>query len=77
MIVRALASLVAMAGLALAPLTGDARVLVVPDCGGGRHIMIVPGDADAPAGEGGGCAKACHAVTDRREKSRGARKGCC
>ena len=77
MIVRTLASFAGAAGLALAPLTGDARMLVVPDCGGGRHILIVPGDAGAPGGDGGGCAKACHAMTDRRAKASGARKGCC
>ena len=77
MIVRAFASFAGVAGLALAPLTGDTRVLVVPDCGGGRHIMIVPDDADTSTEEGGGCAKACHAMTDRRHGPTGARKGCC
>ena len=75
MIGRAFASLAAGTALALAPLAVDARVLIVPDCGGGRHLLLVP---DAPDEQGGGaCAKACHATTERRGKSLGVRKSCC
>lgn len=74
MIGRALASLAAVAALALTPLAVDARVLIVPDCGGGRHMLIVPGKSDD---RGGACAKACHAMTGRRAKSPGPRKDCC
>ena len=75
MIGRAFASLAAGTALALAPLAVDARVLIVPDCGGGRHILIVPGEPDDRGG--GACAKACHAMTERRGKSLGVRKSCC
>ncbi|MBK6413829.1 hypothetical protein [Sphingopyxis sp.] len=75
MIGRTLASLAATAGLALAPLAGDARMLVVPDCGGGRQMLLVPGGPDDQGD--GACAKACHAVTERRGKPPGARKNCC
>lgn len=74
MILRTLASLAAVTGLALAPLTSDARVLIVPDCGGGRHMLLVPGQTDD---EGSPCAKACHAMTDRRNRSPEAKKNCC
>jgi hypothetical protein len=75
MIGRAFASLAAVTALALTPLAVDARLLVVPDCGGGRHMLIMPGGPDEN-GEGA-CAKACHAMTERRGKSSGSRKGCC
>lgn len=75
MIGRAFASLAAGTALALTPLAVDARVLIVPDCGGGRHLLLVP---DAPDGKGEkACAKACHAMTERRGKSLGTRKNCC
>ena len=75
MIGRAFASLAAGTALALAPLAVDARVLIVPDCGGVRHLLLVP---DAPDGKGKeACAKACHAMTERRGKSVGVRKSCC
>lgn len=72
---RIFASLTAVAALALAPLAVDARVVIVPDCGGGRHMLIVPGEPDDRGG--GACAKACHAMTERRGKSPGTRKACC
>ena len=75
MIGRAIASLIGVGALALTPLAVDARVLIVPDCGGGRHMLLVPEDSDDQGGEP--CAKACHAMTDRRSKSAGVRKGCC
>ncbi len=75
MIGRALASLGAGTALALAPLAVDARALIVPDCGGGRHLLFVP---DVPGGKGEkACAKACHAMTERRGKPLGVRIGCC
>lgn len=75
MIGRIFASLAAVASLALAPLAVDARVLIVPDCGSGRHMLIVPGGPDDRGG--GACAKACHAMTERRGKTPGTRKACC
>ena len=72
---RIFVSLPAVAALALAPLAVDARVVIVPDCGGGRHMLIVPGKSDDRGG--GACAKACHAMTERRGKSPGTRKACC
>lgn len=72
---RIFASLAAVGALALAPLAVDARVVIVPDCGGGRHMLIVPGEPDDQGGSA--CAKACHAMTERRGKSPGTRKACC
>lgn len=75
MIGRAFASLAGAAALALTPLTVDARMLIIPDCGGGRHMLLVPDGSDKPGSDS--CAKACHAMTDRRSKLAGVRKGCC
>lgn len=75
MIGRACASLAGATALALTPMTVDARMLIIPDCGGGRHVLLVPDGSDRPTGDS--CAKACHATTDRRSKSAGVRKGCC
>ncbi|HMO76252.1 MAG TPA: hypothetical protein PKD99_04330 [Sphingopyxis sp.] len=76
MIVRGIGSLAAALGLALAPLSGNARILIVPDCAGGAHMLIVPGDPIAPD-KGGDCAKACHVLADRRGKAPGMKTGCC
>lgn len=77
MIARILGTLCASLGLMLAPLASGATVLVVPSCSGASHLLVVPNDPAAPADKGGGCAKACHAVTDRRDKSATGRKSCC
>lgn len=58
------------------PVAADARILSVPSCGGATHRMIVPGDPADPD-QRRDCAKACHAVTDRRSKAAGVKKGCC
>ncbi len=70
--------LVAMGALALMqpPIAVDARVLTLPSCGGAAHRTMVPGDPADPA-QRRDCAKACHAVTDRRGKSGGVKKDCC
>ncbi|MDZ3832867.1 MAG: hypothetical protein U0S50_13785 [Sphingopyxis sp.] len=70
------ASLVAAFGLALAPLGGGARVVIIPGCNTPAHLLVIPSDPAAP-GDGDHCAKPCHAINDRRGKSGGDRKGCC
>ena len=64
------------AALMQPPVAAHARILYVPSCGGVGHRMMVPGDPIAPD-QRRDCAKACHAVTDRRGKSGGAKKECC
>ena len=64
------------AALALAPLAGGAQVIAAPSCGGGVHLLVIPGDPAAPKREDN-CAKACHAATDRRGKTAGGKKSCC
>jgi hypothetical protein len=54
----------------------EARILMIPSCGGGAHHVLVPGDPADPH-QRRDCAKACHAITDRRSKASGSRKGCC
>lgn len=77
MIARHIGTIAAAMGLAFAPLASDARALRVPACGGGVHYRLVPADPLAPRDEGGACAKACHAITDRREKAGGKKRACC
>jgi hypothetical protein len=64
------------AALAQPPVAASAHVITIPACGGGevRHLRI-PGDPDDPA-ERRDCAKACHAIGERRSRP-GAGKGVC
>lgn len=77
MTVRMIATVPAVLALALTPLAGNARVILVPACGGAAHMLLVPADPASPDPAGGDCAKACHALNDRRGKPVAARKGCC
>lgn len=77
MTARPLGAVLAALGLALAPLASDASVLLVPGCGGGSRMLVVPHDPTAPADKDRGCPKACHAVTERRGKVPAGRKSCC
>ena len=77
MMQRAWGAVPAVAALAFAPVTSEARLLVVPGCGEGAQVLIVSQDPAAP--EPGGmrdCAKACHVASDRRGKT-GHKKNCC
>lgn len=58
------------------PVAAEVRVLTIPSCGGGTQRMAIPGDPHNPK-ERRECAKACHAVTDRRGKNAGMKRGCC
>lgn len=78
MIVRTIGATAAAAGLALAPLASDARILSIPACGDTpRHLVVVPADPADPRKDGRECVKPCHAALDRRTKSTGERQGCC
>ncbi|WP_428680874.1 hypothetical protein [Sphingopyxis sp.] len=66
----------AVAALMQPPIAVDARVVVVPACGAQPHKMLLPGDPVDP-NQRRGCDKACHAVTERRGKFAGAKRGCC
>lgn len=70
--------LIALAAAALVqpPVAAEARVLTVPSCGGAAHRTMLPGDPADP-GPRRDCAKACHAVTDRRVKPVGGKRDCC
>lgn len=68
-----LVALAAAGGLALAPMATEAHILIVPGCGEGGHILVLPGDPRRPADDRDHCSKACHAVTERRN----GRKTCC
>ena len=74
---RAFALILAAVALIQPPAAVHARVLIVLACGGdGLHRLIVPGDPNDPR-QKEDCAKACHAIAERREKSVKARPGCC
>ena len=68
----------ALAVLALMqpPVAVEARVLMLPACGGAAHRMLMlPGDPLDPD-QRRDCAKACHAITDRRGKAAGKKCRC-
>ena len=75
MTARRVALTLAAAGLMQPPVAVEARVLTVRACGGATHRMIVPGDPADPE-QRPDCAKACHAIGDRRGKRVGP-KSCC
>lgn len=70
--------LVALAVVALMqpPIAVEARVVLIPACGGAAHRMLFPGDPAVPE-QRRDCAKACHAVAERRSKPAGTKRGCC
>jgi len=66
----------AVAALIPPPMAVEARVVVVPACGGKGNKLLLPGDPFDPD-QRRDCGKACHAVTERRSKAGGAKRGCC
>lgn len=66
----------AAAALMQPPVAVEARILTIPACGGAPHRLMVPGDPADPD-QRRDCAKACHAVTERRGKSVPGKRGCC
>ncbi len=67
-----LGALAVIAALAIAPLArADARMIEVSICNGGTSLLVIPGDDDMPGNSGSDCAKACHAMNDRRGKGLG------
>lgn len=78
MTARRWALLVAAATLMQPPVAAEAHVMTIPACGGGATgRVLVPGDPADPA-QRRECAKACHAMTDRRGRdSGGGKRDCC
>lgn len=76
MIVRLLASIAVVGGLAITPLRSEARVLFVPNCDGGWHMMLIPNVPGAPPApdKRNDCSKACHASAERRTKTGAGKK---
>lgn len=72
---RAVCALLVATAMIHAPLAkADAQMIAVSNCGGSMSLLVIPGDDSAPGKQGGSdCAKACHAMCDRRGK--GARRG--
>lgn len=76
MIIRKAALALAATALMQPPVAAEARILTIPACGGAAHRMMLPGNPADPD-QRRDCAKACHAVTERRGKSTGPRRDCC
>lgn len=72
---RKAALLIGALALMQPPAAVEAGVLLIPSCGGVPSRMIVPADPPDPD-QRRDCAKACHAVTDRRSKSGGVKARC-
>lgn len=76
MTIAPLGAAAVIAALAFAPLArADARMIEVSNCNGGTSLLVIPGKDDMPGKSGGDCAKACHAVNDRRSKGTGKNPG--
>ena len=53
-----------------APLAVKAQMIAVSNCNGSMSLLVIPGNEGAPGKQGGDdCAKACHAMCERRGKS--------
>lgn len=76
MIARRCVHMLGALALVQPPLAVEARVLIVGSCGGAPHRMMIPGDPADPD-QRRDCAKACHAVTERRSKPGSEKKICC
>lgn len=58
------------------PFVVKAQMIAVNNCNGGMSLLVIPGDDKAPGKQGGGdCAKACHAMCERRGKNAANRGG--
>lgn len=69
---RAACALLIATAMIHAPLArADARTMAVSNCNGGTSLLVIPQDDSAPGRKGGGgdCAKACHAMCERRGKA--------
>ena len=76
MTVSPLTALAVIAALAIAPLArADARMIEVSNCNGGTSLLVIPDEDDMPGQSGNDCAKACHAMNDRRGKALGKAQG--
>lgn len=60
---------VAMINAPLARASG--RVIEMSNCNGGTTVVVIPEKDDGLPKRDGDCAKACHAMTDRRSKGQG------
>lgn len=65
------ALLVALA-MVNAPLArASGRVIEMSNCNGGTTVIVIPEKDDGLPRKDNDCAKACHAMTDRRSKGQG------
>ena len=59
-----------------APLArAQGRVLTMSNCNGGTTVIVIPEKEDGLPKKDSDCAKACHAMTDRRTKGLANRSG--
>jgi len=72
----ALCALVVAIAMINAPLArAQGRVLVMENCNGGTTTILIPEKDDGLPKKQGDCAKACHAMTDRRTKGLAGKSG--
>ena len=72
----ALCALLVAVALVNAPLArAQGRVLVMENCNGGTTTIVIPEKDDGLPKKDSDCAKACHAMTDRRTKGQGKHPG--
>lgn len=72
----ALCALLVALALVNAPLArAQGRVIEMSNCNGGTTVIVIPDKDDGLPRRDGDCAKACHAMTDRRTKALAGRSG--
>lgn len=68
----ALCALLVALALVNAPLArAQGRVIEMSNCNGGTTVIVIPDKDDGLPKRDNDCAKACHAMTDRRTKGQG------
>lgn len=68
----ALCALLLALALVNAPLArAQGRVIEMSNCSGGTTVIVIPDKDDGLPKRDTDCAKACHAMTDRRTKGQG------
>lgn len=71
-----LCALIVALAMVNAPLArAQGRVLVMENCNGGTTRIVIPDKDDGLPKKDGDCAKACHAMTDRRTKGLAGKSG--
>lgn len=72
----ALCALLVALAMVNAPLArASGRVIEMSNCNGGTTVIVIPDKDEGLPKKDSDCAKACHAMTDRRGKGAGKKTG--